>query len=270
MITLREGGGERRIEGSHMLIAAGRKPNIGNLGLEAAGVRFSSRGVEVDARLRTANKRIFAAGDVTGGPQFTHVAGYHAGIVIRNALFRLPSKNEPKAVPWVAYTDPELARVGLHEARARERHGDGVRVLRADFSDNDRAQAEGETQGFLKAIVTKRGRVVGATIVGRNAGELIFPWVLAISQDLKMGALANLIVPYPTLSEITKRAAGSYDTPTLFSSRIRKLVRFLGVFGRPSSEWRLCSRSRRSSPPPSPSALKNTLRSTRCATIAPR
>ena len=230
-ITLREGAGERRIEGSHMLIAAGREPNIENLGLEAAGVRFSSRGVEVDARLRTANKRIFAAGDVTGGPQFTHMAGYHAGIVIRNALFRLPSKNEPKAAPWVTYTDPELAQVGLHEALARERHGDGVRVLRADFSDNDRARAEGETQGFLKAMVTKRGRVVGATIVGRNAGELILPWVLAISQDLTIGALANLIVPYPTLSEITKRAAGGYYTPTLFSPRIRKLVRFLGVFG---------------------------------------
>lgn len=132
-------------------------------------------------------------------------------------------------MPWVTYTDPELAQVGLHAARARERHCDGVRVLRADFSDNDRAQAE--TQGFLKAIVTKRGRVVGATIVGRNAGELIFPWGLAISQNLKMGALANLIVPYPTLSEITKRAAGGYYTPTLFSPRIRKLVRFLGVFG---------------------------------------
>ncbi|HEY8071658.1 MAG TPA: hypothetical protein VIE47_06810 [Methylocystis sp.] len=111
---------------------------------------------------------------MTGGPQFTHMAGHHAGIVIRNALFHLPSKSEPKAVPWVTYTDPELAQVGLHEARARERHGDDVRVLRADFSDNDRARAEGETQGFLKAMVTKRGRVAGATIVGRNAGELIF------------------------------------------------------------------------------------------------
>lgn len=228
---LLRGDGESRIEGSHLLVAAGRRPNVENLGLEAAGVRFSIGGVEVDARLRTTNKRIFAAGDVTGGLQFTHMAGYHAGIIIRNALFRLPSKSDPKAFPWVTYTDPELAQVGLTEAQAKERHGDSVRILRADFKDNDRAQAEGETQGFLKVSVTKSGHVLGATIVGHNAGELILPWVLAISQGLKIGALANLIAPYPTLSEVTKRAAGSYYTPALFSSRTRKLVRFLGIFG---------------------------------------
>jgi pyruvate/2-oxoglutarate dehydrogenase complex dihydrolipoamide dehydrogenase (E3) component len=228
---LLRGDGESRIEGSHLLVAAGRRPNVENLGLDAAGVRFSIAGVEVDARLRTANKRIFAAGDVTGGLQFTHMAGYHAGIIIRNALFRLPSKSDPKAFPWVTYTDPELAQVGLTEAQAKERHGDSVRILRADFNDNDRAQAEGETQGFLKVSVTKSGHVLGATIVGHNAGELILPWVLTISQGLKIGALANLIAPYPTLSEVTKRAAGSYYTPTLFSSRTRKLVRFLGIFG---------------------------------------
>ena len=230
-IVLREGDGERRIEGSHLLIAAGRKPNVENLGLEAAGVRFSSKGVEVDARLRSSNKRIFAAGDVAGGLQFTHMAGYHAGIIIRNALFRLPAKNAPKAMPWVTYTDPELAQVGLTEARARELHGDGVRIVRADFSENDRARTEGETQGFLKAVLTKRGHVLGATIVGAHGGELILPWALAISQGLGIGALANLIVPYPTLSETAKQAAGSYYTPTLFSERTRKLVRFLGVFG---------------------------------------
>lgn len=230
-VVLRQGGGEKRIEGSHLLIAAGRKPNVENLGLDVAGVRFSAKGIDTDPRLRTTNKQIFAAGDVTGGLQFTHMAGYHAGIVIRNALFRLPSKNEPKAMPWVTYTDPELAQAGLNEAQARERHGDGVRILRADFKDNDRARAEGETLGFLKASVTKSGHILGATIVGHNAGELILPWVLAISQGLKIGALANLVAPYPTLSEITKRAAGGYYTPTLFSSRTRKLVRFLGIFG---------------------------------------
>lgn len=229
-LALRQNGGERLIEGSHLLIAAGRKPNVEDLGLEAAGVRYSARGVETDARLRTANTRIFAAGDVAGGLQFTHLAGYHAGIVIRNALFRLPSKSEPKAFPWVTYTDPELAQVGLTEAQARERHGD-LRVLRADFCDNDRARAEGETRGFLKAMVTKSGHVLGATIVGHNAGELVTPWALAISERLKIGAIANLIVPYPTLSEVSKRAAGSYYTPALFSSRTRALVRFLGAFG---------------------------------------
>lgn len=230
-VVMRGGDGERRIDGSHLLIAAGRKPNVEHLGLEAAGVRFSSKGVEVDARLRTANKRIFAAGDVTGGLQFTHMAGYHAGIIIRNALFRLPAKSGPKAFPWVTYTDPELAQVGLDEAQARERHGDGLRILRADFKDNDRARADLETQGFLKAMATKRGHILGATIVGRNAGELITPWTLAIGEGLKIGALANLIAPYPSLSEISKRAAGSYYTPTLFSPRTRQLVRFLRMFG---------------------------------------
>ena len=200
-------------------------------GLEAAGVLYSVKGIEVDARLRTSNKHIFAAGDVIGGLQFTHLASYQAGIVIRNALFRLPSKAAPKAFPWVTYTDPELAQVGLSEEEAHRQHGDDLRVVRADFADNDRARAEGETEGFLKTIVSKRGHVLGATIVGAHAGDLILPWVLAISEGLKIGALANLIAPYPTLSEITKRAAGSYYTPTLFSERTRKLVRFLGIFG---------------------------------------
>lgn len=230
-VVLKENGGERRIDGSHLLMATGRRANVKRLNLEAAGVRYSLKGVEVDARLRTSNKRIFAAGDVIGGYQFTHMANYHAGIVLRNALFRLPAKSAPKALPWVTYTDPELSQVGLTEADARVKHGDKIRVLRADFSHNDRAQAEGAPQGFLKAVVTKRGHILGATIVGPHAGELILPWVLAISKDLKIGDIASLIAPYPTLSEISKRAAGSYYTPSLYSPRTRMLVRFLGVFG---------------------------------------
>jgi pyruvate/2-oxoglutarate dehydrogenase complex dihydrolipoamide dehydrogenase (E3) component len=230
-VVIEQAAGERRIEGSHLLVATGRRPNVENLGLEAAGVRCSAVGIEVDARLRSSNKRIFAAGDVAGGYQFTHMAGYHAGIIIRNALLRLPARNAPKAFPWVTYTNPELAQVGPTEEQARRQHGDGIRVLHADFSDNDRAQAEGEIKGFLKAVLTKRGYVLGATIVGAHAGELLLPWVLAITERRKIGALANVVVPYPTLSEITKRAAGSYYAPALFSERTRKLVRFLGVFG---------------------------------------
>ena len=135
----------------------------------------------------------------------------------------------PATFPWVTYTDPELAQVGPNEEQARRQHGDGICVLHADFSETDRAQAEGEIEGFLKAVLSKRGHVLGATIVGAHAGELILPWVLAISEA--RFALANVVVPYPTLSEITRRAAGSYYTPTLFSERTRKLVRFLGVFG---------------------------------------
>ena len=202
-----------------------------HLGLEKAGVTYTPKGVQVDARLRTTNKRIFAAGDVIGGFQFTHAAGYHAGIVLRNALFRLPAKNAPKALPWVTYTDPELAHVGLTEAEARKAHGDAVRILRADFAQNDRAQAEGHTEGFLKAVVSKRGKILGATIVGPQAGELILPWVLALSKGLKIGDMASVVAPYPTLGEISKRAAGSYFTPALFSNRTKWLVRFLGAFG---------------------------------------
>lgn len=230
-IVLAENGGERRVEGSHLLVATGRRPNLRRLNLEAAGVKFSLKGVEVDSRLRTSNKRIFAAGDVIGQYQFTHMASYHAGIILRNALFRLPAKNAPKALPWVTYTDPELSHVGSTEAEAKSRYGDGIRILSSEFRHNDRAQADGSTEGFLKAIVTKRGKILGATIVGPHAGELILPWVLAISKGLTIGDMAGLIAPYPTLSEITKRAAGSYYTPSLFSPRTRKIVRFLGMFG---------------------------------------
>jgi pyruvate/2-oxoglutarate dehydrogenase complex dihydrolipoamide dehydrogenase (E3) component len=151
--------------------------------------------------------------------------------VIRNALFRLPAKSDPKAFPWVTFTDPELAQVGLTEGQARQQYGDGIRVLRADFSKNDRARAEGATEGFLKAVLSKRGQVLGATLVGAHAGELILPWVLAISERLRIGAIADLIAPYPTLSEISKQTAGSYYTHMLFSQLTRKLVHFLGMLG---------------------------------------
>ena len=218
------GGANERVDGSHLLVAAGRRANVDELNLEAASIRYSPKGIEVDKRLRTTNKRVFAIGDVAGGFQFTHMAAYQAGIVIRNALFHLPAKVDYDAVPWVTYTDPELAHVGLIEREARERFGDDIRVLRWSFSENDRAQAERETDGLVKIIVGAKGRVLGATIVGAHAGELILTWVLVIREGLKIGSIANLIAPYPTLSEASKRAAGSYYTPSLFSGRTRKLV----------------------------------------------
>ncbi len=222
-----EGAAEARIEGSHLLVAAGRRPNVQGLDLERAGVDYSPKGIAVDRRLRTSNKRIFAIGDVAGGLQFTHMAGYHAGIVIRNALFRLPAKVKTDAVPWVTYTDPELAQVGLTEAQARERHGAAVKVVSWPFAENDRAQSERATEGFIKVVTGKGGKVLGATIVGASAGELILPWVLAVDRRLKIGAMAGIIAPYPTRSEVSKRAAGQYFTPSLFSERTRKVVRFL-------------------------------------------
>jgi pyruvate/2-oxoglutarate dehydrogenase complex dihydrolipoamide dehydrogenase (E3) component len=223
-------GGERLI-GSHLLVAAGRQPNVEELDLAKAGVAFGPKGIEVDARLRTSNRRIFAMGDVTGGPQFTHVAGYHAGIVIRNALFRLPAKVDYAALPWVTYTDPELAHVGLTEAAARERHAGDIAILRSTYHENDRAQTERETMGVAKIVTRKNGRILGATILGAQAGELVQLWVLAIGQKLGVKAVASMIAPYPTRGEVGKRAAGSFYMPKLFSARTRKIVRFLSWFG---------------------------------------
>ncbi|UUX51994.1 FAD-dependent oxidoreductase [Nisaea acidiphila] len=230
-LSVETGGAIQRIEGSHLLVAAGRRANTDGLGLEAAGIETSRTGIEVDAGLKTSNRRVYAIGDVAGGLQFTHVAGYHASVVIRSALFRLPAKADLSAVPRVTYTDPELAQVGLLEEEARAKHGEKLRVLRWTYQENDRARAERATEGFIKVIALKNGRVLGATIVGRNAGELIQSWGLAIGQKIKIGAIASSIVAYPTLAEIGKRAAGSFFTETLFSPRMRKIVRFLAAFG---------------------------------------
>gem|GEM_PF-1129587 len=213
-----------------LLLAAGRRPSLDGLNLEAAGIDYDNKGIRTDARLRTSNRKVYAAGDVAGGYQFTHVAGYHAGIVIRNALFRLPAKVGYDAVPWVTYTEPELANVGFTEAQAREAHGE-IRILRAPFAENDRAQAERRMDGLIKAITRPNGRILGAAIVGPHAGELIQPWVLAISQKLRIGALAQMVAPYPTLGEIAKRAAGSFYQPKLFSERTKAIVRLLARFG---------------------------------------
>jgi pyruvate/2-oxoglutarate dehydrogenase complex dihydrolipoamide dehydrogenase (E3) component len=219
--------GERRtIEGSHLLVAAGRRPNVNDLGLDAAGIEFSAHGIKVDARLRTTNRRVFAIGDVAGGFQFTHMAGYHAGIVVRNALFNLPAKVDERAVPWVTYTDPELAHVGLTEAAARERDA-GARATSWPFHENDRSQTERETEGFIKMVTGKKGRVLGATIVGRHAGELILPWVLAVQKGLSAKDMTGFIAPYPTLGEVSKRVAGAYFAPSLFSDRTRRVVRLM-------------------------------------------
>jgi pyruvate/2-oxoglutarate dehydrogenase complex dihydrolipoamide dehydrogenase (E3) component len=223
------GGGDRRLEGSHLLICAGRKPGVADLGLEAAGIAFSEKGVQVDARLRTTNRRVYAAGDVIGGPQFTHLAAYHAGIVIRNALFRLPAKADISALPWVTYTDPELAHVGLSEAAARAQGP--VRLLRWPLAENDRAQGEHLEHGSIKIVTTPAGRILGADIVAPGAGEMIHFWTLAVKQRLKIGAVAGMIAPYPTLSEIGKRAAGNFFLPKLFSDRSRGLVRLLARLG---------------------------------------
>ncbi len=230
VVILNEPSGEARLEASDLLVAAGRRVNIEGLDLEKAGIDYAPNGIKVDGRLRTSNRRVFAIGDVAGGFQFTHMAGYHAGIFIRNALFRLPAKTSTAAFPWVTFTDPELAQVGMNEAQARAERRD-IRVLRWNFDENDRAQAERETEGMVKVVTSPKGHILGAGIAGPHAGELIHTWVLAMSQGLKIGAIANMIAPYPTLGEVNKRTAGSFYTPSLFSDRTRKVVRFLSKFG---------------------------------------
>ena len=218
-----------RIEGSHLLVAAGRAPNIEDLALDKAGIETTKRGITVDASLRTSNRRVWAIGDCNGLYAFTHMAGQQASLFIRQ-LFWLPARLDHDAVPWASFTDPELAQIGLGEAAARERHGDAVKVVRWKLSENDRAQAERETDGIVKAIVGPRGRILGAAIAGPHAGDLIQPWCLAVSKRMKISAMASHVPPYPTLGEAGKRAAGSYFTETLFGPKVRWLVRLLSRF----------------------------------------
>ena len=210
------------IQGSHLLMATGRRPNVKDLGLEEANVLYNMRGIEVDARLRTSNKKIYAIGDVIGGYQFTHMASYHAKVVIKNCLFHFPSKVNYNAVPWVTFTDPEVAHVGTAHTKSPD-----CKTFVWPYKDCDRAQTERETEGFIKVSTTKKGRILGVSIIGVNAGELILPWGLAIANNLKMRALADVIVPYPTLSELTKKVAGSFYKSILFSPFVRKVIRFL-------------------------------------------
>jgi pyruvate/2-oxoglutarate dehydrogenase complex dihydrolipoamide dehydrogenase (E3) component len=223
-LTLSDG---TTVSGSHLLVAAGRGATVDGLGLEAAEILLERGAIRTDAGMRTTNPKVFAAGDVAGGPQFTHAAGYQAGIVLKRALFHLPAKADHGLIPWATYTDPELSHVGLTEADARQKHGDIVRVLTWKMDENDRAIATGRTEGMVKAIVTKHGRILGASIVGPHAGELILPWCLAIQNKLKISAMAQVIAPYPTLSEASKRAAGSFYSESLFSTRTRRIVGWL-------------------------------------------
>ncbi len=213
--------------GSHLLLAIGRTSNTDRLNLDAAGIETTRTGIKVDDALRTTNRKVYAIGDVAGGLQFTHVAGYHAGVIIRSALFGLPSKAKTSHIPWATYTDPELAQVGLTEAQARERHGNALEIARFDYHHNDRAIASRETKGFIKVMVVK-GRPVGATIVGHQAGELINLWSLALANNLKMGQIAAMVSPYPTIGELNKRVAGAYFSPRLFENQtVKRVVRFV-------------------------------------------
>lgn len=224
--------GGRRVTGSHLLVAVGRTPNLDGLDLEAGGVAVTKLGVAVDAGLRsTSNKRVFAVGDIADpvgiGPRYlTHVGSYHAGLVVRRAMFHLPARVDYTALPRITYTDPELAQVGMTEAEAKQA-GIDVDILRWGMDENDRARTERRTEGMAKLVVSKRGRVLGAGIATSHAGEMIGAWTLAISRRVPLSAMAGMIVPYPTRAEALKRAAGSLLLPRLFAPRTKWLVRQL-------------------------------------------
>lgn len=209
--------------GTHLLMAVGRRPALDRLKPDVAGVRIEKGAVAVDDRMRSSNRRVYAIGDAAGRGQFTHVAGYQAGVVIRSLLFALPARVRADHIPRVTYTDPELAQIGLTEAEARHDHGAELMVFRQGYGDNDRARAEGHTEGFIKLMVVK-GRPVGVTIAGPQAGEMLAPWSVALANRLKLGAIAAAVFPYPTMGELSKRVAGAYFTPKLFDNALVKRV----------------------------------------------
>jgi dihydrolipoamide dehydrogenase len=218
----RENDSKLELEADALLVAVGRSPNVEGMGLDKAGVGYGNKGIVVDRRLRTSAKHIYACGDVAGPYPFTHMAEYQAGIVISNAIFRFPKKTNYRVVPWVTYSDPELARVGITEQQAKEQ-GLAVDVLRFPFRDIDRALAEVEAVGEMKLISRKR-KILGATILGPHAGELIHEIVLAMQAGLKIGDISATIHAYPTLAQISRRTVNTYYGEKLFSDRTRKLV----------------------------------------------
>lgn len=223
-------GTPRTIDGTHLLIAAGRKPNLEGLGLDAAGIVVTDSGIEVDDRLRTGNRRIYAIGDVAGGDHSAHLAEYHAGLAARSILFGQHGKRNDGIVPRVTFTDPELAHIGLTEAEARASHK-ALSILRWPLSENDRARIERRTQGFIKLVADRKGTILGVSIVGSNASELIAMWALAMERKLRLRDLTGHVPPYPTMSEIGKRAVLSYFSQMARKPAMRSFVRFLRIFG---------------------------------------
>ncbi len=221
--------GREIISGSHLLLAAGRKANVAGLDLGKARIAADGGGIKVSARLRTSNRRVYAVGDVIGG-RFTHVAGYQGKLVAKQLLFRRFGRSAMDIVPRVTFCDPELAVVGLTETEARKAHG-AVTILRWPYAENDRAQAEHRTKGHIKLVVGRKGRILGAGIVGANAGEMIGFWTLALSRQMSLRDVAEHIPAYPTMSEIGKRAAITYFLAATRKPMVRRLVRFLRVFG---------------------------------------
>lgn len=222
-LTLADGN---TVSADRVLVAVGRAPNVDDMGLEAAGVAYGRGGISVDKGLRTANRRIFAIGDVTGGLQFTHVAGYQASLAVRAIVFRMPISYDPDLMPRATFTSPEVAQVGLTLAEAKARFGD-AEAYTAPLSGNDRAQAEGETDGFLRLVTRGGGKLVGATVVAPNAGELIATYALALAGKVPLKTIASFTPAYPTLAEAGKRAAVTHFGERLGKPWVRSVLNML-------------------------------------------
>lgn len=229
-----EGGAEQMIEGTHLLLATTRVPAIESLDLELAGIAVEAGGIRVDRGLRSSNRRVYAIGDCIGGAlgarRGGHVAEEQARLVLRNALFRQPGRFDTSLVPRLTQTQPELAGVGLSEDEARAKAG-AIRVLRWPYAESARTHATRETEGFVKLVTDAKGRLLGVTIVGSQAGELIAPWCLALKTGMSAQGMAELVMPYPALSEVSKRAATSFFTPLAAKPGLRRLIGFLRRFG---------------------------------------
>ncbi|HHG89427.1 MAG TPA: NAD(P)/FAD-dependent oxidoreductase, partial [Devosia sp.] len=229
-LHVKKDGESQTIVGSHLLVATGRSMNVEDLGLEAARIRLKGGAIRVNRSMKTSNRRVYAIGDVAGSLQFTHMAGYHAGLVVRNALFGLPVRENRDIIPWATYTDPEIAQVGLTGPQAEKRLKGNIKVIRVPFTQNDRARAERRTDGLVKMTTDRRGRIVGAGIVGSQAGELISFFAYAIANRMNVSSLTRFVAPYPTVAEILKRAGNAYyldklDNPWL--ARLRSFNRLL-------------------------------------------
>ena len=226
-----EDGHTHTLQGSDLLVAAGRRANTETLDLDKAGITISGNAISTDASLRTKNRRVYAIGDCIGGLQFTHVAGFHAGQIARALLFRLPVAIRTDHLPWITYTDPQIGHVGMTRARALERHGGKMQELSADFSENDRARAERHAQGKLKLYVGPRGRLLGADMAGPAAGEIINLLSMAIARRMSVGQLMSFVSPYPTHGDLIKRAATNYFRPATQNRYIRSAIRLLARLG---------------------------------------
>ncbi len=224
VVTVENGGKQTEIVGDEILVAIGREANVDNLGLEKANVKFDKKRIFTDEYLRTSNKNIFAAGDITAHFQFTHTADYEARHVIQNAFLFYPftKKVDFSVIPWATYTDPEVARVGLTEAEAKAKFGENVKVFKVEFTDNDRANTEEASQGFAKIVTLKGKKIIGASIIGLHAGELIHEFVLSMRHNLTLADLNKAIHVYPTFGKITQALATEQTLETLKSPFAQK------------------------------------------------